>query len=102
MYPVIADAATVAGDPMYTLELGSPMRPLKLRVVAVMHTSSGPITPMCPPPHAPHVGGAIIAPASASFSSAPLFSAWRYTSCDAGVTMKRTPSRTRLPATTDA
>jgi hypothetical protein len=44
--PVNADAATVAGDPMYTLELGSPMRPLKLRVVDVMHTSSGPITPM--------------------------------------------------------
>ena len=67
--PVNAEAATVAGEPMYTFELGSPMRPLKLRVVAVMHTSSGPMTPMWPPPHAPQVGGAMIAPASVSFSS---------------------------------
>ena len=40
--PVIADAATVAGDPMKMRALGSPMRPLKLRVVAVMQVSFGP------------------------------------------------------------
>ena len=35
---------------------GSPMRPLKLRVDAVMQTSPGPRTPKCPPLQAPQVG----------------------------------------------
>ena len=43
---------------------GSPMRPLKLRVLAVMHTSSGPSTPMWPPRQAPQVAGVTTAPAS--------------------------------------
>src|SRR5689334_7652367 len=38
--PAIADAATVAGEAMNTRELGSPMRPLKLRVVEVMQISA--------------------------------------------------------------
>ena len=72
MKPVSAEAATVAGDAIHTCELGSPMRPLKLRVLDVMQTSSGPSTPMWPPPQAPQVGGAIIAPASSRVWIAPL------------------------------
>jgi hypothetical protein len=46
MYPVIADAATVAGDAMKISASVLPIRPVKLRVLEVMHTSPGPTTPM--------------------------------------------------------
>jgi hypothetical protein len=46
MYPVIAEAATVAGDAMKISASALPMRPVKLRVLDVMHTSPGPTTPM--------------------------------------------------------
>ena len=46
MYPVIADAATVAGEAMKISASELPIRPVKLRVLDVMHTSPGPITPM--------------------------------------------------------
>src|SRR5437867_704140 len=39
MYPAIAEAATTAGEPRYALASRSPMRPLKLRLVALMPTS---------------------------------------------------------------
>ena len=42
------------------------MRPLKLRVEAVMQVSSGPTTPIWPPPQAPHVALVTSAPASTS------------------------------------
>ena len=45
------------------------MRPLKLRVLAVMHTSSGPSTPIWPPTQAPQVAGVTIAPASISVAT---------------------------------
>ena len=45
------------------------MRPLKLRVLAVMHTSSGPSTPMWPPTQAPQVAGVTTAPASISVAT---------------------------------
>ena len=44
------------------------MRPLKLRVLAVMQVSFGPSTPMWPPPQAPQVAGVTTAPASISVS----------------------------------
>ena len=37
--PVTAEAATVAGDPMYTLAFGLPMRPWKLRLALLIVTS---------------------------------------------------------------
>ena len=42
MYPVIADAATVAGEAMKISASVLPIRPVKLRVLDVMHTSPGP------------------------------------------------------------
>ena len=44
--PVTAEAATVAGEPMNTSACGLPMRPLKLRVDAVMQTSPSARSPM--------------------------------------------------------
>src|SRR5690606_23409877 len=38
--PVIAEAATVSGDPSHTLELAAPMRPWKLRAVEEMQVTS--------------------------------------------------------------
>ena len=69
MTPVIAEAATVAGEPMKIWALGLPMRPLKFRVDAVMHVSSSPRRPMCPPKQAPHVELVTTAPASISVST---------------------------------
>ena len=46
--PAIAEAATVAGEAMKMRALGSPMRPLKLRVLAVMQVSPGPEHPHMP------------------------------------------------------
>jgi len=46
--------------------VGSPMRPLKLRVLAVMQVSPAPSTPMWPPKQAPQVAGVTTAPASIS------------------------------------
>jgi hypothetical protein len=46
MYPVIAEAATVAGDAMKISASVLPIRPVKFRVLDVMHTSPGPTTPM--------------------------------------------------------
>ena len=54
---------------MKTLAFGLPMRPWKLRVDAVMHTSSSASRPMCPPKHAPHVELVTTAPASISVST---------------------------------
>src|SRR6202012_2989349 len=56
IYPVIADAATVAGEAMKISASVLPIRPVKLRVLDVMHTSPGPITPMWQPKQAPPVG----------------------------------------------
>src|ERR1700722_17434605 len=67
--PAIADAATVAGDGMNTSAEGLPMRPLKFRVDAVMHTSPSPSPPICPPKHAPHVELVTTAPASIRVST---------------------------------
>ena len=64
-----AEAATVAGDPIYTLASGLPIRPLKLRVDAVMHTSPSASSPMWPPKHAPQVELVTTAPASISVST---------------------------------
>ena len=65
----IAAAATVAGEAMKIFALAAPMRPLKLRVLAVMQTSPGPSVPMWPPQQAPQVAGVTTAPASSNVST---------------------------------
>ena len=69
MTPVRAEAATVAGEAMKMRALGSPMRPLKLRGLAVMQVSPGPSTPMWPPAQAPQVALVTSAPASTSVAT---------------------------------
>ena len=69
MTPVTAEAATVAGEPMKISAFGLPMRPLKFRVEAVMHTSSSASSPICPPKQAPHVELVTTAPASIRVST---------------------------------
>jgi len=46
------------------MALGSSMRPLKLRVLALMQVSRGPRTPIWPLKQAPQVAGVTTAPAS--------------------------------------
>ena len=77
IFPAIADAVTVAADPRYTLELGCPARPLKLRVPVLMRTSFSPITPWQLPQHTLQFGFITMAPASIKVSIRPSFNAWR-------------------------
>ena len=63
---VVEEIRTVEGEAMKMRAEGSPIRPLKLRVLAVMQTSFGPSTPIWPPMQAPQVAVVTMAPASIS------------------------------------
>src|SRR5439155_26440629 len=83
--PVTALAAATAGFDRYTIAFGWPMRPGKLRLVVLKHTSPSPITPMWPPRHAPQVGVVHAAPAARNVRINPSRSAWIATWWDEGV-----------------
>src|SRR5712691_12096392 len=100
--PVTALAAATAGLDRYTNAFGWPIRPGKLRLVVLRHTSPSPSTPMCPPRHAPHVAVVHAAPAARKVRISPSFSAWIATWCEDGVMMSRTPSATLCPSSTAA
>src|SRR5579871_2734234 len=67
-----------------------------------MHTSSGPRTPLAPPPHAPQPGGPMTAFASSSVSTYPARTASRYSRYDDGTQINRTDGWTFLPRSTAA
>src|SRR5256884_2791655 len=82
--PASALAATTAGEPKYTYASRSPMRHLKLRLVALIA-----ISPFCTRPRprqmeAPHPGGNAIAPAPSSVCQSPFDSDLACTSALAG------------------
>src|SRR6266700_932677 len=78
------------------------MRPGKLRLVVLRHTSPSPSTPMWPPRHAPQVAVVHAAPAARNVRINPSRSAWIATWCDEGVMISRTPSATLCPSSTAA
>src|SRR5436190_24029596 len=84
MNPASALAATTAGEPKYTSASRSPMRPLKLRLVALIATSPSWTRPRPRPMHAPQPGGNGIAPASSKVFQSPLDSDLACTSALAG------------------
>ena len=101
--PVNAEAATVAGDPMNTSRARVAHAAFEVaRGGGDADSRPGRSRPCGRRRRRRRSAGVIIAPASTSFSIAPALSASRYTRCDAGVTIKRTPGATRLPATTRA
>ena len=57
MWPVSAEAATVAGEPRKISASALPILPMKLRLCVPMQRSPGPRSPPCPPKHGPHPGG---------------------------------------------
>jgi hypothetical protein len=65
-------AATTAGEPKYTNASRSPMRPLKLRLVALIAVSPFCTRPRPSPMHAPQPGGSGIAPAPRRVCQSPL------------------------------
>src|ERR1700731_4375084 len=69
--PASALAATTAGEPRYTCASGSPMRPLKLRLVALIAVSPLLTRPPPKPMHVPQPGGSGIAPASTKVCQSP-------------------------------
>src|SRR6267378_3538619 len=82
--PANALAATTAGEPKYTYASRSPMRPLKLRLVALIAVSPLPTRPRPRPMHAPQPGGNGIAPASSRVFQSPFDSDFACTSALAG------------------
>src|SRR5207237_2896982 len=78
--PANALAATTAGDPKYTCASRSPMRPLKLRFVALIAISPFCTTPRPKPMHAPQPDGRGMAPASSRVCQSPVDSALACTS----------------------
>src|SRR5258705_12117796 len=82
--PASALAATTAGEPKYTSASRSPMRPLKLRLVALIAVSPLPTRPRPRPMQAPQPGGNGIAPASSKVFQSPLDSDFACTSALAG------------------
>src|SRR5205823_7999613 len=69
--PANALAATTAGEPRYTSASGSPIRPLKLRLVALMAVSPLPTRPRPKPMHVPQPGGSGMAPALTKVCQSP-------------------------------
>src|SRR5437016_5798683 len=84
--PANALAATTAGEPKYTYASRSPMRPLKLRLVALIAISPCSTKPRPKPMHAPQPDGSGIAPASTRVCQSPVDSALACTSALAGAT----------------
>src|SRR5437762_11644566 len=82
--PASALAATTAGEPKYTYASRSPMRPLKLRLVALIAISPFCTGPRPRPMQAPHPGGNAIAPAPSSVCQSPFDSDLACTSALAG------------------
>src|SRR6266566_180019 len=82
--PANALAATTAGDPKYTYASRSPMRPLKLRFVALIAVSPFCTRPRPRPMHAPQPGGSGMAPAPTSVCQSPVDSDLACTSALAG------------------
>src|ERR1700716_3397444 len=70
--PASALAATTAGEPKYTRASRSPMRPLKLRLVALIAISPFSTRPRPKPMHAPQPDGRGMAPASTRACQSPL------------------------------
>src|SRR5213592_3050914 len=70
--PASALAATTAGEPRYTSASRSPMRPLKLRFVALIAVSPFCTRPRPRPMHAPQPGGSGMAPAPTRVDQSPL------------------------------
>src|SRR6266487_5771312 len=70
--PAKALAATTAGDPKYTYASRSPIRPLKLRLVALIAVSPFCTRPRPRPMHAPQPGGSGIAPARMRVCQSPV------------------------------
>src|ERR1700731_5445366 len=69
--PASALAATTAGEPRYTCASGAPLRPLKLRLVALIAVSPLLTRPRPKPMHVPQPGGSGIAPASTKVCQSP-------------------------------
>src|SRR5207302_4921029 len=78
--PANALAATTAGEAKYTSASRSPIRPLKLRFVALIAVSPFSTRPRPNPIHAPQPDGSGIAPASSSVFQSPVDSALACTS----------------------
>src|SRR5207244_7968307 len=84
MNPANALAATTAGEPKYTNASRSPMRPLKLRLVALIAVSPFWTRPRPRPMQAPQPGGKGMAPAPTRVCQSPLDSDRACTSALAG------------------
>src|SRR6266536_6602108 len=82
--PANALAATTAGEPKYTYASRSPMRPLKLRLVALIALSPFCTRPRPRPMQAPQPGGNEMAPASSRVCQSPFDSDLACTSALAG------------------
>src|SRR5438876_12430448 len=82
--PANALAATTAGEPKYTNASRSPIRPLKLRLVALIAVSPFCTRPRPKPMQAPQPGGSGIAPAPTSVCQSPVDSDLAWTSALAG------------------
>src|SRR5437667_11903107 len=82
--PASALAATTAVEPKYTYASRSPMRPLKLRLVALIAISPFCTKPRPRPMQAPHPGGSGIAPAPIRVCQSPVDSDRAWTSALAG------------------
>src|SRR6266540_3639899 len=87
--PANALAATTAGEPKYTYASRSPMRPLKLRLVALIAVSPFCTRPRPSPIHAPHPGGSGIAPAPNRVCQSPVDSTW--------LALQRSLGRDKIP-----
>src|SRR6266567_1311373 len=84
MNPANALAATTAGEPKYTYASRSPIRPLKLRLVALIAVSPFCTRPRPRPMHAPQPGGNGMAPAFTRVCQSPFDSDLACTSALAG------------------
>src|SRR5207245_1691191 len=82
--PANALAATTAGEPKYTYASRSPMRPLKLRLVALIAVSPFCTRPRPKPMQAPQPGGSGMAPAFTRVCQSPVDSDPACTSALAG------------------
>src|SRR6266498_6138454 len=82
--PANALAATTAGEPKYTYASRSPMRPLKLRLVALIAVSPFCTRPRPRPMQAPQPGGNEMSPASSRVCQSPFDSDLACTSALAG------------------
>src|SRR5213079_3750597 len=82
--PANALAATTAGEPKYTYASRSPIRPLKLRLVALIAISPFWTRPRPRPMQAPQPGGKGMAPAPTRVCQSPLDSDRACTSALAG------------------